>query len=207
MDVRYGMEEGIKLLRQATKTLKIPVFGSLLVIEPFPDNVDEWVKLALKLEEAGARMLELNFTLLEHPLDSSSEIVKAVREAVAIPVMPKLTPAMVDIASVAKKCEEAGASAISAINMYKNMCIPGCNIYDDGKPLHPGLKTQFFAGMCGSMLKPIAFRCVADIARSVKIPISGVGGILTFEDAIQMIMFGFMMSFMSTHLFQKFVKQ
>jgi len=99
-----------------------------------------------------------------------------------VPIMPKLTPNVLDIADIAKACEKAGADAISAINTVTGMLI---NV-ETGKPVL-SYKT---GGLSGPLIKPIALRCVYDIYEEVKIPILGMGGICNGRDALEMIMAG-----------------
>jgi len=113
----------------------------------------------------------------------SAEQVKAVKDACPdIPLMPKMTPNVSDIASVAKACEDAGADAITATNSVQ--ALVGVDV-ETGVPLLPA-----FGGYSGPVVHPIMLRCVAQIAQAVKIPISGIGGISTWRHAVEMMMVG-----------------
>lgn len=107
---------------------------------------------------------------------------KAVKRAVAMPVSVKLSPNFPNIAEIAKKAEEAGADAISATNSVQSFY--GVDI-ETGKPLLPA-----FGGYSGPAIKPITLRCVAQIAQTVKIPVSGIGGISSWRDVVEYIMVG-----------------
>lgn len=114
---------------------------------------------------------------------SSHDVVSAVKKVINIPLIVKLTPQAPDIGEIAMACEDAGADAICAINTAG----PGMVI--DIESQTPVLAFKK-GGLSGPMIKPLAIRCVFDIYNAVKIPIIGLGGITTGEDAIEMIMAG-----------------
>jgi dihydroorotate dehydrogenase (NAD+) catalytic subunit len=135
--------------------------------------------IAPKLVKAGVRAIEFS----THYVGGHVEIAKALREAVEVPIIAKLSP-KVDVAEVARSLEPH-VDAVAAINTFG----PCLRIdVESGKPL---LGSALGHGwMSGAALKPLAVRCVADIAQAVKIPIIGVGGIMSGEDAIEFIMAG-----------------
>ena len=111
-------------------------------------------------------------------------MISAVKQVTgAVPVIAKLTPQAPDIAQIAKACQDAGADAICAINTAG----PGMII--DIESATPVLAFKK-GGLSGPMIKPVAVRCVYDIFRAVDIPIIGLGGITTGEDAVEMVMAG-----------------
>lgn len=114
---------------------------------------------------------------------SSQDVVSAVKKVINVPLIVKLTPQAPDIGDIAKACEDAGADAICAINTVG----PGMVI--DIESAMPVLAFKK-GGLSGPMIKPIAVRCVFDIYKAVNIPIIGLGGITTGEDAIEIIMAG-----------------
>ncbi len=114
---------------------------------------------------------------------SSHDVVSAVKSVINVPLIVKLTPQAPDIADIAKACEGAGADVICAINTAG----PGMVI--DIESRMPVLAFKK-GGLSGPMIKPIAVRCVFDIYKAVNIPIIGLGGITTGEDAIEIIMAG-----------------
>jgi dihydroorotate dehydrogenase (NAD+) catalytic subunit len=115
--------------------------------------------------------------------ESAQEVVAAVKKVINVPLIAKLTPQAPDIAEVARGCEDAGADAICAINTLG----PGMVIdIESAKPVLAFKK----GGLSGPMIKPVAVRCIYDIYKAVSIPIIGVGGITTGEDALEMIMAG-----------------
>ncbi len=114
---------------------------------------------------------------------SSHDVVAAVKKVINVPLIVKLTPQALNIGDIAKACEDAGADAICAINTLG----PGMVIDIEAKMPVLSFKK---GGLSGPMIKPVAIRCVFDIYKAVDIPIIGLGGITTGEDAIEMIMAG-----------------
>jgi dihydroorotate dehydrogenase (NAD+) catalytic subunit len=110
-------------------------------------------------------------------------VTNAVKNVISVPLIAKLTPAAPDIGKIAKVCEDAGADAICAINTAG----PGMVI--DIEAQMPVLAFKK-GGLSGPMIKPVAVRCVYDIYRAVSIPIIGLGGVTTGEDAVEMCMAG-----------------
>ena len=116
-------------------------------------------------------------------IQSAHDVVSAVKKVINVPLIVKLTPQALDIASIAKTCEDAGADAICAINTVG----PGMVI--DIESQMPVLAFKK-GGLSGPMIKPIAVRCVFDIYSAINIPIIGLGGVTTGLDAIEMVMAG-----------------
>jgi dihydroorotate dehydrogenase subfamily 1 len=135
--------------------------------------------VAPQLEKAGVSAIEFS----THYVGGHVDIAKALRDAVEIPIVAKLSP-KVDVVEVAKALEPH-VDAIAAINTF-GPCLR-VNI-ETGRPML-GSDTGY-GWMSGSSLKPIALRCVADIASNVKIPVIGVGGVMTGEDVVEFLMAG-----------------
>ena len=155
-------------------------------------SVDEFVRVAEFVSAKGPDFIELNISCPnsdQHGMifgvnaKSSHDVVAAVKKVIDVPLIAKLTPAAPNIAEIAKACEDAGADAICAINTAG----PGMVI--DIESRQPVLAFKK-GGLSGPMIKPVAVRCVYDIFRAVSIPIIGLGGISTGEDAIEIIMAG-----------------
>ena len=108
--------------------------------------------------------------------------VAAVRQKTSLPVMVKMTPNISDMVSVARACLDAGANALAISNSIRGFA--GVNV-DSGKPVLPA-----FGGYTGPAIKPVIQRFVAEVALAVPIPISAVGGIMTWRDAVEYIMLG-----------------
>jgi dihydroorotate dehydrogenase (NAD+) catalytic subunit len=113
----------------------------------------------------------------------AKEVVKAVKEAAPGKfIIAKLTPNVTDIASIALAVEAAGADAISCINTLSGMAV-------DIRTRKPML-ANIVGGLSGPAIKPVALRCVWQVARAVSIPVFGIGGIMQAEDVLEFILVG-----------------
>ena len=110
------------------------------------------------------------------------EVVRAVRKITDLPLVVKLSPNAEDIVGMAKVCEEEGADGISLVNTFKAMAID----INKRQPVFENV----YAGLSGPAIKPIALRMVHEVCKSVNIPVMGMGGITTWQDAIEFIMAG-----------------
>jgi dihydroorotate dehydrogenase (NAD+) catalytic subunit len=196
VELEYGLlnamglpNPGIELYGEEVKKLRttnVPIIGSI-----YAANADEFVSLAEKMQRFGANALELNVSCphakqygLEVGCDPVllQEIVTSVKQNVSIPVFVKVSPNIMNLMQIVQAAEKTGADAIVAINTVKAMKI-------DLETKHPVLANKT-GGYSGKAIKPIGVRCVYDIAQAVDIPIIGVGGITTGEDAIEYFMAG-----------------
>lgn len=168
------------------KKNKIPVIGSI-----FGSNSKEFIELAQKMQQYGVDAVELNMSCphakgygLEIGSDPKivEDITYKVKKAIKIPVFVKISPNLMNIVEIARSAEKGKADAIVAINTVKAMKI-------DTNLKRPVLANKV-GGYSGKAIKPIGVRCVYDIAKEVKIPIIGVGGITSGEDAIEYILAG-----------------
>jgi len=177
------------------KELKIAAEGGAPVIASVVANPDpsSTQKIASTVADTGyVSMIEVNVSCpmpaekvgmhIGRDPKLTAEQVKAVKEAVDLPVMVKLSPNFAYIDEIAKAAEKAGADAISATNSVQ--ALYGIDI-ENGRPILPA-----FGGYSGPAIKPITLRCVAKIAKTVKIPISGIGGISSWRDVVEFIMAG-----------------
>lgn len=110
------------------------------------------------------------------------EVVREVRAVCKKPLVIKLSPNAEDIVEMAKVCEEEGADGVSLVNTFKALAIDIKN----RKPVFENI----YAGLSGPAIKPIALRMVHEVCKNVSIPVFGMGGITTAEDAIEFIMAG-----------------
>lgn len=110
------------------------------------------------------------------------EVVREVRAVCKHHLVIKLSPNAEDIVEMAKVCEEEGADGISLVNTFKALAID----IKKRKPVFENL----YAGLSGAAIKPIALRMVHEVCKNVSIPVFGMGGITTAEDAIEFIMAG-----------------
>lgn len=168
------------------KNSGVPVVGSF-----FGASSEAFVEVACALADAGVDALELNCScpntegevdLLGADPVNVEEITAAVKEKVNLPVFVKLTPNVTDIAEIAKAAERGGADAITAVNTLKAMTI---NV----ETCRPVLANTT-GGLSGPALKPVALRCVWDIAGAVRIPIIGCGGVSDWQDAVEFLLCG-----------------
>lgn len=110
------------------------------------------------------------------------QVVREIREACKHKLVIKLSPNAEDIVALAKACEEEGADGVSLTNAFLAMAID----LNKKKPVF----NNTYAGLSGPAIKPIALRMVHQVAHAVNIPIMGIGGITTWQDAIEFIMAG-----------------
>ena len=165
---------------------------AVVVVNICGTTIDEYVELARILSDAeGVAALELNISCpnikeggitFGCSLTGTHAVVSAVRKVTRLPVIPKLTPNVTDVASFARAAEEAGADAVSLVNTFLAMAI-------DVETRQPKL-TNVMGGLSGPAIRPIAVRMVWECFQAVKIPILGMGGIATVDDALEFIIAG-----------------
>lgn len=156
------------------------------------DTVEDYALVARKLDGApGVAGLEINISCpnvkkggIQFGSDprSAAEVTRAVKAATKLPVIVKLSPNVTDIVAMAAAVAEAGADALSMINTLLGMVI-------DVNRRKPGLG-NITGGLSGPAVRPIAVRAVWQVYRAVKLPILGMGGIMTAEDALEFILAG-----------------
>jgi len=161
---------------------------------------EDWQELTVRCQEAGASALELNFSCPHGGIPGkqvgseigqdpqvTKQITGWVKELAKVPVWVKLTPNITDITIPGNAAKAAGADAITAINTIRALI--GINL-DTLEP-YPSVKgCSAFGGYSGPAVKPIALRYVAELARGVGLPVSGVGGINNWRDAAEFILAG-----------------
>ncbi len=152
---------------------------------------DEFVELAQRIDAAGgADALELNISCpnvsggVDFGTDARMcyEVVHAVRQACRLPVIAKLTPNVTRIVEIAQAAAEGGADAVACINTLLGMAV-------DWRKQRPILG-NVVGGLSGPAIKPVALRCVYQIASAVKIPIVGIGGIASIDDVMEFLVAG-----------------
>ena len=166
--------------------------GATVIVNICGSTLDEYVEVARVLSDAeGVGALELNISCpnikeggiqFGCSLGGTHDVVSAVRKVTRLPVIPKLTPNVTDVASFARASEEAGADAVSLVNTFLAMAI-------DIETRLPKL-TNGMGGLSGPAIRPIAVRMVYECRQLVTIPIIGMGGIATAEDALEFIIAG-----------------
>jgi len=162
-------------------------------------NYADWQSLAIRMQDAGADILELNLScphgLPEKSMGSACcnlpdlpvSITAAVKNVINIPVWVKLSSDYNDIGRLVEFCLLAGADGITAINTVKGFS--GIDI-ETGYPNFNIDGNSTFGGFSGSIIKPIALRCVAEVAKTNKCFVSGSGGINSWEDAVEFMLLG-----------------
>ncbi len=166
--------------------------GATVVANICGVTIDEYVEVARVLSDAeGVAALELNISCpnikeggiqFGCSLTGTYNVVHAVRKVTSLPVIPKLTPNVTDVASFARAAEEGGADAVSLVNTFLAMAI-------DVETRRPKL-SNVMGGLSGPAIRPIAVRMVWECYQAVKLPIIGMGGIATVSDAIEFIIAG-----------------
>ena len=154
-------------------------------------NIEDYITGIERLNTEAIDMIELNISCpnVKHggmALGIKSkvayDVVKEVKKICKKPLMVKLSPNAEDIVDMAYKCCEAGADALSLVNTFKGMAI---DIIKE-KPVF----NNIYAGLSGPAIKPIALRMVYEVCKAVNIPVVGMGGICSWQDAIEFIMAG-----------------
>ena len=181
--VRRFVEEKLPELRARRATVLVNVCGTTL---------DEYVEVSRILSEhEGVAAIELNISCpnikeggiqFGCSLNGTYDVVSAVRKVTTLPVIPKLTPNVTDVASFARAAEDAGADAVSLVNTFLAMVI-------DVETRRPKI-SNIVGGLSGPAIRPIAVRMVYECRQAVKIPVVGMGGIADARDALEFIIAG-----------------
>lgn len=165
--------------------------GTAIIVSVAGRSGDEFVELAERVSHcAGVAAIELNLSCpnvsggVDYGTDPDScrKVVAAARDRSAVPILAKLTPNVTSIADVARGAADGGADAVCLINTVLAMAI-------DWRRRRPMLGNAM-GGMSGPAIKPIALRCVHQVRSAVNVPIIGIGGIATIDDAMQFIVAG-----------------
>lgn len=177
------VDEKLPELRARRATVIVNVCGTTL---------DEYVEVSKIVSEAdGVSAIELNISCpnikeggiqFGCSLNGTFDVVSAVRKATTLPIIPKLTPNVTDVASFAHAAEDAGADAVSLVNTFLAMAI-------DVESRRPKL-SNIMGGLSGPAIRPIAVRMVYECHQAVKIPVIGIGGIMDARDAIEFMIAG-----------------
>jgi dihydroorotate dehydrogenase (NAD+) catalytic subunit len=175
-----AFEDEMKLLNKANIPVIMSIFGNT------PEEIAQIVEKAVKMKPSA---IELNLSCphaeisqISHSPDLTYKYVKSAKEVADVPVFAKLTPNASDYILVGKAAQKAGADAIVAINTVRGMRI-------DIHQQRPILGNTV-GGLSGPSIFPIAVRCVFDLYSALSIPIIGVGGVSSWEDAIEMHLAG-----------------
>lgn len=193
----HSLEENMECFRRLKKEFPTKV----IIVSIMGRNEEEWEYLARMVTEAGADVVECNFSCpnmeakgtgsdVGQDPDTVRRYTQAVRRGTSLPVLAKMTPNITDIRVPAKAAVEGGADGICAINTIKS--ITGVNI--DTQVALPSVHGKsMLGGYSGEAVKPIALRFVAELASDPELAghhISGMGGIKTWRDAVEYILLG-----------------
>jgi dihydropyrimidine dehydrogenase (NAD+) subunit PreA len=192
------LEDNLREIREVKREFPDRAVVASLMMEP---KRERWHELVKRVQDAGVDGLELNFGcphgMSERGMGSAvgqvPDLVRQntewVAEVAEVPVIVKLTPNITDIRHTARAAVQGGADAVSMINTINSLM--GVDLdtwypipHVDGKGAH--------GGYCGPAVKPIALHMVADCARDpqIRVPISGIGGISTWQDAVEFLLMG-----------------
>ncbi len=209
----YGSKRlmGLQNVEQISdRPLKDNLLDLLYLKKHYPDHpivasimgfsTDDWQYLAKVAQDNGADMLELNFSCPHMTIEGSGhkvgqafslleQFTEAVKQVVSIPVMAKMTPNITDMTEPAVYAKKGGADAISAVNTLRGISEIGL---DDWTPKPNIFGVGAESGYSGPAVKPVALHFIADMAkcRELDVPLSGIGGIETWIDALEYLLVG-----------------
>ena len=182
-----GMEQTMATELPFLEQFDLPVIVNVAAV-----TLEEYVEVAEKISKVkNVAALEINISCPNVKVGGmafgtdpvvAAEVTRAVKAVSSVPVYIKLSPNVTDIVSIAKAVEKAGADGITMINTLLGMRLD----MKTGKPVI----ANGTGGLSGPAIKPVAIRMVHDVYKAVNIPIIGMGGISTAEDALEMIYAG-----------------
>jgi len=170
---------------------RIRHYGMNVIVNISGGSVEDYAAVAERLNVPDVAALEINIScpnvkeggiVFGTDPHAAASVVRAVRRTAQKPVIAKLSPNVTSITEMARAVEAAGADMISLINTLIGMRID----IETGKPVL-GNRT---GGLSGPAVKPVAVRMVYDVARAVRVPIIGMGGIASWEDAVEFFLAG-----------------
>lgn len=174
------------------KLPRLREIGTPIVANCWGHAPEEFAEVAARLADAeGLAAVEINVScpnkrewgkIIATDLELTREVVRLVRARCRLPLWVKLSPNVTDIVSFARVAEEEGADAVSLINTLVGLAVD----LDHRRPL----LTNGTGGLSGPAIKPIALRMVRDVASAVKIPVIGMGGIASGDDALEFLLVG-----------------
>lgn len=181
-----GAKVFLKGLLPRLASLKAKIIPNL-----YATSVDEFAELAAMLSVEGVGALEVNVscpnvrdggTAFGHDPIMAAKVTEAVVKNTSLPVIVKLSPNVTDITIIGKACENAGATALSCINTVRGMAVDIVR--------RKSFLSNVIGGLSGPAIKPVGLRCVWEVTRAVNIPVIGLGGITSVEDALEYMLVG-----------------
>jgi len=163
-----------------------------VVVNIFGESVEEYAEVASILDDQpGVIALEINIScpnveaggmVFGSNSSTAGRVVEAVKRTTSKPIITKLSPQVTSIAEIAQAVEQAGSDIVACINTIPAMAV---DIYTRTPRLG-----NVIGGLSGPAIKPIALKCVFDVVQAVDIPVIGIGGIATAEDALEFLLVG-----------------
>ncbi len=193
----HSVEENMEIFRR----LKADFPNKVIIASIMGQNEAEWTSLARQCQEAGADVIECNFSCPNMESDSLGvtigqdaalieKFTRAVRKGTTLPVLAKMTPNITDMVPMAEAAKRGGADGIAAINTINSITGVNINTFTAEPDVHG---SSIVGGYSGQAVKPIALRFISDMARSQSLAdmhISGMGGIENWIDALEFISLG-----------------
>lgn len=193
----HTLEENLDFIRR----LKTDYPKKIMIASIMGQDKDEWTKLASLMEDAGADIIECNFSCpqmvgegLGSDVGTNPDLVAAyidaTRKGTKLPILAKMTPNITDMTIPAIAAVEAGANGIAAINTIKSIMNVDLDMYATAPSVNG---SSSVGGYSGKAVKPIALRFISDMKKNgalMSIPISGMGGIETWRDAVEFMAMG-----------------
>ncbi|MBI3015520.1 MAG: dihydroorotate dehydrogenase [Candidatus Tectomicrobia bacterium] len=173
------------------KLPRLREIGTPVIANIFGETIEEYCAVARRAEESGGvAAVEANISCpnvskgLDFALDPKAtlEITRALRKATTLPLLIKLSPNVTDIRVIARAAADGGADALSVMNTVLGMAV-------DVRTRKPRLATAT-GGLSGPAVRPIALRALWQVRQAVKLPLIGIGGIMTAEDALEFLIVG-----------------
>ena len=185
--------QGIGVHRFVREKLpRLRELGARVVVNVCGTSLDEYAEVSRILSDhEGVAAIELNISCpnikeggiqFGCSLHGTHDVTNAVRKVTTLPIIPKLTPNVTDVASFARAAEDAGADAVSLVNTFLAMAI-------DVETRRPKL-SNVLGGLSGPAIRPIAVRMVWECYRTVSIPVIGMGGITNADDVVEFMLAG-----------------
>ncbi len=165
--------------------------GPRVIVNIGGESIADFVQLAERFSAAGVDALEVNLScpnvqegklLFSTDPRLTEQAVRAVKQVATVPIFAKLSPNVTDVVAIARAAEQGGADGLTAINTLIGMAI-------DWRKRRPILG-RGIGGLSGPAIKPVALRMVYEIARSVRIPVIGVGGARSADDVLEFVCAG-----------------
>ncbi len=190
--VDYFVRESLPKMRQLAAGGAVDGrHGPRIVINIGGESIDDFVRLAERFCREGVDALEVNLScpnVQEGKLLFSTEprlteqAVRAVKKVATVPVFAKLSPNVTDVVAIGKAAEQGGADGLTAINTLIGMAV-------DWRARR-AILARGIGGLSGPAIKPVALRMVHDLARAIRLPILGVGGVRTADDVLEFVCAG-----------------